>query len=77
VIYRVYFNSSKDAPFIWSFDSGSSESEVLVKNAHFAECHAWTHYDPKAGDNKNTPTAWINVLAGYVEIVDDEVYFTN
>lgn len=77
MLYRAYFNRSKDFPFIWSFDSGDSSTEVLVRNIHFAECHAWTHYDPKKGDNLNTPTAWFYILAGYVEIIDGEAYFTN
>jgi hypothetical protein len=76
MLYRIYFNDKSDLPFIWSFDSGDISSEVKVTNVNIADCHAWTHYDVTA-DNKTSPTAWIYVMAGYVEIVDDVVYFMN
>jgi hypothetical protein len=58
---RLYFNKRGGEP--WSIDCGpgtpeSTHGRVLI------ETDGRAVYDPKAGDNQNTPTAWIEFPRG-------------
>jgi hypothetical protein len=73
-LYRCYYNRSQDLPLIWSFDEGTIESEIIVKNIHLINCTACTRHD-YSKDSKKEPRAWFVVEAGRYEIINDEVYF--
>ena len=58
---RLYFN--KKCPKPWSVDSGPGTPEsnfdrVLIETA------GHTVFNAKAGDNENTPTAWVEFTYG-------------
>lgn len=62
---RVYFN--RHGPLPWSVDSGPGTPEMQTQSVTMLAAYSETVYDPSAGDNIDTPTAWIEVR-GRVEI---------
>lgn len=41
-MYRVYYNRRAEAPFIWSIDAGTLETEIKVKSVQFHKVVAET-----------------------------------
>lgn len=75
MIYRIYFNTAEEAPFVWSVDEGTQESEQTVLAVIvLPPCVTTTHY---SGEKRNTltPIAWLEV-SGELEIKDDVAYFS-
>lgn len=55
-LVRVYFN--KGGPLPWSVDTGPGTEESNAVGIVMLGCGK-TVFDPQAGDNVKTPTAWI------------------
>jgi hypothetical protein len=43
--YRVYYNKHSEAPYIWSIDGGTQDTEVKVKDIQFHKVEAETGGD--------------------------------
>jgi hypothetical protein len=56
-VIRVYFN--KRGPRPWSVDKGTGTKELTFKSVSLQAANGIALFDPKAGDNLNSPTAWI------------------
>lgn len=61
---RLYFNKRGERP--WSVDEGPGTEERTFSQVSIFDAHGITRYDPAAGDNKETPTAWIEFPCGYL-----------
>jgi hypothetical protein len=59
VSFRIYFNVRGKFP--WSVDTGPGTPEYTTKKVSLVDVIGETVFDPSAGDNKNTPTAWVLV----------------
>jgi len=66
-LVRLYFNKRGGRP--WSTDRGPGTPEETWKEVEFDESYCRTVYDPDAGDNVNTPTAWIEITGGRVTFI--------
>lgn len=71
--FRVYFNRRGELP--WSFDSGRGTEEIQVKDFTLHSISGNSKFDPSAGDNENSPTAWIEVIYSVVEVRDNVAHF--
>lgn len=71
-MYRVYFNRHSDFPLVWSVDHGTQETEVNVRKVVTRNVRTYTDSGP--GDNLNSPTVWIVVEGGNLQILDDIAY---
>jgi hypothetical protein len=56
---RVYFNKRGALP--WSVDSGPGTEEFQTGASVDIRLPSRTMFDPSAGDDENTPTAWVEV----------------
>jgi len=66
-LVRVYFNKRGGLP--WSVDTGSGTEEFQTGAVNI-RCHSQTVYDTKAGDDENTPTAWLEIRdAGISKVI--------
>lgn len=75
MIYRIYFNTSDEAPFVWSLDEGTPETEqVVMAVIILPPVVTTTHY---SGEKRNpyTPTAWLE-CEGHLEIKNDIAYLS-
>lgn len=57
--FRIYFN--RRGVFPWSVDTGPGTPEYTTKKVWLVDVIGETVFDLGAGDNKNTPTAWVLV----------------
>lgn len=74
--YRVYYNRTKDAPWIWSYDQGTQKTEEQLKDFRCDGCDMKSDYDPKVlSGSPDVPKAWIWVRADRVRVVDGIGYF--
>jgi hypothetical protein len=74
ISFRVYFNRSGELP--WSVDSGAGTQESTVTSFKLNGVYAESHFDPSAGDNENTPTAWITVSNAVMSQIDGVAHFS-
>lgn len=74
--FRVYFNRKREFPQVWSFDEGTQDSEVNVKNFHTLPGVVTQGAYNGEKPNDNSPSAWMVVAADDFYIKDGEVYFT-
>lgn len=74
VRYRQYFNRKSDWPLIWSVDEGTQATEKIVKRVITRGVRTYTETGP--GDNQNSPTAWIVIEGGRLQIIEDIAYIT-
>jgi hypothetical protein len=68
---RLYFNVAGELP--WSVDNGLGTSEQNFRHVEFYQATGRTRYEPSLGDNKNTPTAWIEFDSVKLEYCYDTV----
>lgn len=54
---RLYFNKRGERP--WSLDSGPGTTESTYAQVDIIGAAGVTRFEPNAGDNEKTPTAWI------------------
>ena len=73
-VFRVYLNRRGDLP--WSVDSGAGTTEITVKSFRLNGVYGESHYYPNAGDNENTPTAWITISNVVMAQIDGEAHFS-
>lgn len=71
-MYRIYFNKRCPSGLIWSVDKGTQETEVNVRKVVTRNVRTYTDSGP--GDNLNSPTVWIVVEGGNLQILDDIAY---
>lgn len=57
--FRVYFNRRSEFP--WSVDTGPGTLEFTTKAIQLVDAHGHAIFDASAGDNKSTPTAWLEI----------------
>ena len=68
--YRVYFNRRSEAPFVWSIDEGSADTEITVRSFSAGPgCELRSCYTGEV-PNENTPVAWLEVDADALELQD-------
>lgn len=71
-MYRIYFNKKADFPLVWSVDEGTQATERIVRKVVTRNVRTFTDSGP--GDNINSPTVWISVEDGHLQIIDDVAY---
>lgn len=71
--YRVYFNRRGELP--WSVDRGPGTTELQTKRIVFERVNAEAHFDPSAGDNERSPTAWFLLKNVRMGASRDEICF--
>lgn len=62
---RIYFNRHGELP--WSVDAGAGTEEFQAKHILLHHLTGCAVYAPGAGDNKTTPTAWIEVYDVWID----------
>lgn len=67
--WRVYWNSKREYPKVWSIDRGTVESEIKLE-AVTIQCACRAQVDMMA-DNTVSPQGWIEGI-GEVRIYDDK-----
>lgn len=73
--FRLYFNCKEDFPLVWSFDRGIGTEEYKVVGAKLHRVTGRTVFDPHAGDNVKSPTAWVEITYAVAEVRDNVVHF--
>ena len=68
--FRVYFNIRGNFP--WSVDTGPGTPEFTTKKVWLVDVIGETIFNPKAGDNRHTPTAWIQIDEASCSTLRDE-----
>ena len=66
---RAYFNRRGTAP--WSVDSGPGTEEFQTRNIWFRASSGVLIFNPAAGDDESTPTAWISFDGLCVATIND------
>lgn len=72
--WRVYFNSRKDAPYVWSYDDGDDAHERICKQVSVYGCACITRFD----FTKHSPmeaTAWIEVEGHLINYGGDVIIY--
>lgn len=70
---RIYYNRMSDAPYIWSFDHGTQETERQVTNWRLFDVDAVAGVDNRVDPNdKEAPRVWIELrsVIGF-DVTDD------
>ena len=73
--YRLYFNCREDFPLVWSFDEGVGTHEYKVVDFKLHRITGNGVFDPHAGDNIKSPTAWVEITYAIAEVKDNVVHF--
>ncbi len=71
-MFRIYFNRHSDFPLVWSVDQGDQSTEINVKRVVTRGVRTYT--DGGVGDNVNSPTVWIVVEGGNLQVIEDIAY---
>lgn len=73
--FRLYFNRRREFPFVWSVDSGPGTQEFKVKDFKLHRITGNGRFEPSMGDDKDTPTAWVEITFAVLEIKADVAHF--
>jgi hypothetical protein len=76
MIYRLYYNRSEDAPWLWSYDQGTQDTEQLLRDYRLHGCDVRAGVDMSVpGGAKDRPKVWLAVEAKHVEAIDGVGHF--
>lgn len=70
-IFRLYFNRSKDFPYIWSFDTGTQQTEHTVTEFKGHINVVGCGYNPNVKNPDTEPKAWIIIESGAAILNED------
>jgi hypothetical protein len=73
-LYRLYFNSTSDAPNCWSMDEGTIHSELQIASIKLINVQVRSRLN-LAADNVREPKAWFEVI-GTLEVHENEGILT-
>ena len=71
---RLYFNKAGKLP--WSVDAGTGTREYQTPMITLRAVPGRTVFEPKAGDNKAIPTAWLEFYDCEVVVYDTAISIT-
>lgn len=71
---RIYYNRRSDAPFVWSFDYGTQDTEEKIIRWVLHGVYASEgHDDTIPAEDQEHPKVWIQVLDASRIIIEDGV----
>jgi hypothetical protein len=75
---RIYYNRGADAPLVWSFDLGTQETEITIRDWKVAGCDVVAGMDSSvASGDKERPKVWMSVLLVEKYDVRDDVLYVD